>query len=119
MGTAELPHAGDRQRQHDPDRSGEISGQPSGGVLPLPDRSGRDLRELYPKLSYSGNRAILLDADQKLPEAELRSLRGLALTYHLRKRKYAFAAGAPRELELLRCGSRLIDRSAHFLGSTS
>jgi hypothetical protein len=37
----------------------------------------------------------------------------------LRKRKYAFAAGAPRELELLRCGSRLIDRSAHFLGSTS
>src|SRR6187399_142542 len=24
-------------------------------------------RELYPKLSYSGNRAILLDADKKLP----------------------------------------------------
>jgi hypothetical protein len=44
-------------------------------------------RELYPKLSYSGNRAILLDADQKLPEAELRHCVGLALTYHLRKRK--------------------------------
>jgi hypothetical protein len=29
-------------------------------------------RELYPKLNYSGNRAILLDADKKLPEAELR-----------------------------------------------
>jgi hypothetical protein len=44
-------------------------------------------RELYPKLSYSGNRAILLDADKTLPEAELRHCVGLALTYHLRKRK--------------------------------
>ena len=44
-------------------------------------------RELYPKLSYSGNRAILLDADKKLPEAELRHCLALALTYHLRKRK--------------------------------
>jgi hypothetical protein len=44
-------------------------------------------RELYPDLSYSGNRAILLDADAKLPEAELRHCVALALTYHLRKRK--------------------------------
>lgn len=44
-------------------------------------------RELYPKLNYSGNRAILLDADKALPEAELRHCVGLALTYHLRKRK--------------------------------
>ena len=44
-------------------------------------------RELYPKLSYSGNRAILLDATEKLPEAELRHCVALALTYHLRKRK--------------------------------
>ena len=44
-------------------------------------------RELYPELSYSGNRAILLDADKKLPEAELRHCVALALTYHLRKRK--------------------------------
>lgn len=43
-------------------------------------------RELYPKLTYSGNRAILLDAAKKLPEAELRHCVGLALTYHLRKR---------------------------------
>jgi hypothetical protein len=49
-------------------------------------------RELYPKLSFSGNRAILLDAAEKLPEAELRHCVALALTYHLRKRK---AAGAP------------------------
>lgn len=44
-------------------------------------------RELYPKLSYSGNRAILLDAGKKLPEAELRHCVALALTYHLRKRR--------------------------------
>ncbi len=46
-------------------------------------------RELYPELSYSGNRAILLEADKKLPEAELRHCVALALTYHLRKRKSA------------------------------
>jgi hypothetical protein len=44
-------------------------------------------RELYPELRYSGNRAILLDADKRLPEAELRHCLALALTYHLRKRK--------------------------------
>lgn len=44
-------------------------------------------RELYPMFSYSGNRAILLDAGKKLPEAELRHCVALALTYHLRKRK--------------------------------
>jgi hypothetical protein len=44
-------------------------------------------RELYPELLYEGNRAILLDAREKLPEAELRHCVGLALTYHLRKRK--------------------------------
>lgn len=43
-------------------------------------------RELYPKLSFSGNRAILLDAKAKLPVAELRHCVALALTYHLRKR---------------------------------
>ena len=44
-------------------------------------------RELYPQLAYSGNRAILLDAGGKLPEAELRHCVGLALTYHLSQRK--------------------------------
>src|ERR1044072_3901825 len=37
--------------------------------------------QFYPTLTYSGNRAILLDADKKLPEAELRHCVGLALTY--------------------------------------
>jgi hypothetical protein len=44
-------------------------------------------RELYPELRYEGNRAILLDAADRLPEAELRHCVGLALTYHLQKRK--------------------------------
>jgi hypothetical protein len=48
-------------------------------------------RELYPELSFSGNRAILLDANEKLPETELRHCVALALTYHLRKRKPASA----------------------------
>ena len=44
-------------------------------------------RELYPELRYNGNRAILLDAQAKLPEAALRHCVALALTYHLGKRK--------------------------------
>jgi uncharacterized protein DUF1801 len=44
-------------------------------------------RELYPELSYSGNRAILLDADAPLPKAELGHCVALALTYHLNKRR--------------------------------
>ena len=43
-------------------------------------------RELYPELSYGGNRAILLDAGEKLPEAALRHCIALALTYHARKK---------------------------------
>ena len=43
-------------------------------------------RELYPELSYSGNRAILLDVADKLPEAALRHCVALALTYHLRQK---------------------------------
>lgn len=45
-------------------------------------------RELYPKeLTYSGNRAVIFNADDDIPEAALRHCLGLALTYHLRKRK--------------------------------
>jgi Domain of unknown function (DU1801) len=44
-------------------------------------------RELYPELRYGGNRSILLDAGEKLPEAALRHCVALALTYHLRKRR--------------------------------
>ncbi len=44
-------------------------------------------RELYPELSYSGNRAILLNVADRVPEAALRHCVALALTYHLNKRK--------------------------------
>lgn len=44
-------------------------------------------RELYPELRFDGNRAILLRADETLPDAALRHCVALALTYHLRKRK--------------------------------
>jgi len=44
-------------------------------------------RELYPELSYGGNRSIFLDAADKLPESALRHCVALALTYHLNKRK--------------------------------
>jgi hypothetical protein len=47
-------------------------------------------RQLYPKeLTYAGNRAIILNADDDIPEAALRHCLGLALTYHLGKRKLA------------------------------
>jgi hypothetical protein len=44
-------------------------------------------RDLYPELRYSGNRAILLDAADRLPETELRHCVALALTYHSSKKK--------------------------------
>ncbi len=48
-------------------------------------------RELYPELNYGGNRSILLDAADELPEAALRHCVALALTYHLNKRRVARA----------------------------
>ena len=47
-------------------------------------------RELYPtELNFGGNRSILLDAGEKLPEPALRHCVALAMTYHLNKRKAA------------------------------
>jgi hypothetical protein len=49
-------------------------------------------RELYPtELSYGGNRSILLNAEDDIPEPALRHCVALALTYHLNKRKAARA----------------------------
>jgi len=43
-------------------------------------------REMYPtELTYGGNRSILLDAKDEVPEGILRHCIALALTYHLRK----------------------------------
>jgi hypothetical protein len=45
-------------------------------------------RALYPReLSYGGNRSIVLNALDELPEPALRHCVALALTYHLNKRK--------------------------------
>jgi hypothetical protein len=44
-------------------------------------------RELYPELRFGGNRSILLNAEDAVPEAPLGHCVALALTYHLRKRK--------------------------------
>jgi hypothetical protein len=50
-------------------------------------------REMYPKqLTYAGNRAIIFNADDDIPEAALRHCVGLALTYHLSKRKSSRSA---------------------------
>ena len=43
-------------------------------------------RELYPELSYDGNRSILLNAEDDIPKTALRHCVALALTYHLNKR---------------------------------
>src|SRR5580692_3969739 len=49
-------------------------------------------RQLYPReLRYGGNRSILLNAEDELPEPALRHCLALALTYHLNKRKAARA----------------------------
>ena len=55
-------------------------------------------RELYPELSYGGNRSILLDAADQLPETALRHCVALALTYHLNKRKAERARDSARRL---------------------
>lgn len=45
-------------------------------------------RELYvDKLTFEGERAILLDGKGRVPERELRHCIALALTHHLRKKK--------------------------------
>jgi hypothetical protein len=47
-------------------------------------------RNLYPtELSYGGNRSIILNAEDAIPEPVLRHCVALALTYHLNKRKPA------------------------------
>jgi hypothetical protein len=44
-------------------------------------------RQLYPtELNYGGNRTIILNADDEVPEPALRHCVALALTYHLNKR---------------------------------
>jgi hypothetical protein len=46
-------------------------------------------RELYPELTFSGNRSIILDTSRALPKQALSHCVALALTYHLSKRRGA------------------------------
>ena len=46
-------------------------------------------RTLFPELRYDGNRAIVFELGDKLPEATVRRCIELALTYHLRKKQGA------------------------------
>ena len=50
-----------------------------------------DFRSLFPALNYEGNRAIVLAADEEIPENELASCIATALTYHRRKASQAKA----------------------------
>ena len=51
-----------------------------------------DFRNLFPALNYEGNRAIVLAAEEEIPENELASCIAAALTYHRRKASQAKAS---------------------------
>ena len=42
-------------------------------------------REIYPELTYQGNRAIVFDVNEKIPISKIRHCVSLALTYNLHK----------------------------------
>ncbi len=46
-----------------------------------------DYRTLFPELKYDGNRAILFDVSEALPEATIEACIQMALTYHLTKKR--------------------------------
>ncbi len=53
-------------------------------------------RELYPnEMAYGGNRSILFNAGEPIPEKALRHCIGLALTYHARKSRTAQKSPKP------------------------
>jgi len=46
-----------------------------------------DWRGLFPQITFGGDRSVHFRLDEPLPEAELRQMITMALTYHLKKRK--------------------------------
>jgi Domain of unknown function (DU1801) len=65
-----------------------IKGQPDKYAMYFHCQTGLvdHFKHIYPKqFKYEGNRALIFDVGQILPEAELRHCVSLALTYHLRK----------------------------------
>jgi len=62
-------------------------------------------RELYPKeLNFGGNRSIIFDVDDELPDAALRHCVALALTYH--KPRGAVRSAGSAKARLLHHGAR-------------
>ena len=61
-----------------------VKGEPSRYAMYFICHSGlvARFRELYPELTFEGNRAIRFDTRQAIPEAELRHCIAMALTYH-------------------------------------
>ena len=98
MGAAELSHGGDQERQHDPDRSLKAGVRAYAVFFHCQTNLVETFRELYPRAELWRQPRILLDAEKKVPEAELRHCVALALTYHLRKRKGAGARYLPPSL---------------------
>ena len=63
MGAAELSHAADQKRQHDPDRPGEAAAGRYAVYFHCQTDLVETFRELYPtEFSFGGNRSILFDA---------------------------------------------------------
>jgi len=46
-----------------------------------------EFKEVFPELTYDGNRSIILDINEKLPTETLERFIYLALTYHYRKKR--------------------------------
>jgi hypothetical protein len=66
-----------------------IKGQPDKYAMYFHCQTGLvdQFKTIYPKtFKYQGNRALIFDVVDRLPEDELRHCVSLALTYHLRKR---------------------------------
>jgi hypothetical protein len=65
-----------------------IKGQPDKYAMYFHCQTGLvdHFKQIYPKqFKYEGNRALVFDVADEVPEAELRHCVSLALTYHLRK----------------------------------
>jgi hypothetical protein len=57
-------------------------------ACPKPVRGSLLVKELYRgKMKFEGNRRIVFDVADRLPEEALRHCISLALTYHLRKKQ--------------------------------
>jgi hypothetical protein len=74
-------------------RIGHIKNEPTKYAMYFICTSGLidDFKELYRgKMKFAGNRSIVFDVSDRLPEGPLRHCISLALTYHLRNKQRVF-----------------------------